>query len=119
MNNRKKRFTKIMLMLFIFRTIALNAEIKRTAIQGQIINAESKEPLAYANVMIEHTTIGTAADENGFYQITNIPTGRIHLIATMMGFKRGSKIVSVEKEQIITVNFELKSTILELGTVVI
>ncbi len=119
MNNRKKHFKKIMLILLIFPAIALNAEIKRVAIQGQVIDAESKESLAYANVMIEHTTIGTAADENGFYQLTNVPVGKIHLVATMMGYEMSSEIVFVEQGQTVTVNFELESTILELGAVVV
>ncbi len=91
----------------------------KATIEGHVIDARTKEALPWANVMIEHTTIGTAADENGHYRITNVPAGQIHLVATMMGYKRGHKALSVGRGQTITVNYELESTILELGAVVV
>jgi len=93
--------------------------MKKATIEGQVIDAGTKEALPWANVIIEHTTIGTAADENGYYRITNAPAGQIHLVATMMGYKMEHKVVSVKQGQTITVNFELETTILELGAVVV
>ncbi|MFO7890198.1 MAG: TonB-dependent receptor [bacterium] len=119
MNDIKKQCKYIIFTLFVFMALGLHAEIKSTAIEGKVIDTKTKEALAYANVMIAHTTVGTAADENGFYRITNVPVGEIHLVASMIGYERGNKIISVKHGQTITVNFELEPTILEMGTVVV
>jgi len=118
-NTIKKYFTYIIFILLIFQATSLIAEIRNVVIEGKVIDAQTKKALLYANVMIEHTTVGTAADENGFYRITNAPAGELHLAASMMGYERGHKVVSAKPGQTITVNFQLKSTILELGAVVV
>lgn len=44
-------------------------------IRGRVFDKNTKDPLSYANIMIKGTTIGTAADADGMYSITNAPDG--------------------------------------------
>ena len=88
-------------------------------IYGTVIDTETKDPLPGANVYVEHTTIGAAADENGEYIIQKVPVGRLRIVATMMGYRREHRVISVIPGQRLRVDFELESSILEMGAVVV
>ena len=42
-------------------------------LKGKIINPVNNQPVAFANVLILNTELGAISDENGNYQIGNIP----------------------------------------------
>ena len=56
----------ILLVLLNYQPIAAALTGK---VAGKIIDAESKEPLPGANIILEGTPIGTASDNNGNYFI--------------------------------------------------
>ena len=118
-----KRFYKYILQFSCVLTLCIiQAGWANTAtgiIHGIVIDAETKKPLPGVNIFVEHTTNGAATDRDGIYIITKISVGEIHLVASMMGYKRERKIIKVISGQKVRVNFELKSTILEMGAVVI
>jgi outer membrane receptor for ferrienterochelin and colicins len=117
------RFSKYILQFTCVLTLGIvQAGWANTAtgiIQGIVIDAETHKPLPGVNIFVEHTTIGAATDRDGIYLITKIPVGEVHLVASMMGYKLERKIIEVVSGQKIRVDFELKSTILEMGAIVI
>jgi len=90
-----------------------------TTIYGKIVDAKTKEPLPGANVFVEHTTIGAAADEHGEYIIHKVPVGQLHVVASMMGYKREHKVISLVPGEKLRVDFELQSSVIELGAIVV
>ncbi len=88
-------------------------------IKGKVIDKDTKEPLVGVNVFLDHTNTGAATDENGEYIISNAPVGEWHVAASMMGYQRELRSVLLSVNETITLNFELKSTILEMGAVVV
>lgn len=56
-------------------------------ITGIITDSDTKEPLIGANVIVEGSAIGAAADLNGRYIIINVPPGFYSLRVSMMGYK--------------------------------
>lgn len=56
-------------------------------IKGKIFNKLNNEAVPFANVVIQGTTIGTAADGDGNFQIANVPPGQYNVEATFVGFK--------------------------------
>ena len=56
-------------------------------IQGTIVDAESGEPLIGANIVVEGTNWGAAADLEGFYFIHNLPPGEYSVRASMIGYQ--------------------------------
>jgi len=81
-------------------------------IQGRVVDAKTFEVLPGANVMIEGTNKGAAADANGYFKIANLLPGTYKLQARMMGYK--SKTISdiqCKKGVITTVNFKLDPTL--------
>ncbi len=87
-------------------------------IRGRVIDAETKAPLAGVNIVVEGTTLGAATDEKGEYLITNVPAGIQTLTASYVGYEpQRMKDVLVILDQTVTVNFELKSTVIPVGAV--
>ena len=85
-------------------------------IVGYVTDADSGEPLPGANVIIEGTTMGAATDLEGYYIILNVPPGIYTLVASMIGYQR-MRIENVRVSINFTskVNFQLKSTVLEVS----
>ena len=63
-------FLKLALSLFFIVEFALAIDTGK--LEGRIIDKETGEPLPGANIMIVETTMGSAADVNGYYLILNI-----------------------------------------------
>jgi hypothetical protein len=63
---------------------------------GRITDSETKEPIIGANVVIEGTYLGAAADANGEYLIANVPPGVYKLVVTCVGYPK----TTVEKVHI-------------------
>ncbi len=55
-------------------------------IAGTVTDRATGDPLPGANVVVEGTTRGAAADANGKYLILNMPPGTYTLIVRMMGY---------------------------------
>ena len=55
--------------------------------QAIIKDGESKEILFGATAILQGTTIGTSADENGFIEINNIPDGKQIIIFSYIGYQ--------------------------------
>ncbi len=88
-------------------------------IEGRVVDAETRAPLVGANVVIEGTTLGAAADAKGKYVVTAVPAGEYKLVVFMMGYKSGAKKVEVHAGATAIVDFELRESVLELGTIVV
>ena len=79
-------FTTIVLLLLFFN-ISFSQEPVKPRICGNIIDAETREPIAYANVFISNSSIGCASDKNGYFELRNIPLGRYEIIASVLGYE--------------------------------
>ncbi len=56
-------------------------------ITGVVIDQETGEPMPFANVSIDGTTIGTAANAAGIYYLSNIDPGTYTLKVSFLGYK--------------------------------
>jgi outer membrane receptor protein involved in Fe transport len=82
------------------------------------VTSEAGEALAFANVMIEGTRLGAAADVNGNYTIANVPVGSHTVVANAVGYKRQAVTVQVIADQTVTADFKLAEDVLRMGEVV-
>lgn len=113
----KKIFASFRIILAILLTYTALVYAGTTGkISGKVIDADTKEPLVGVTVMIEGTTLGAATDIEGEFYIINIPPGVYKLKASYIGYT--SKIVEQVRVQVdltTKVNFELKSSSVQLG----
>lgn len=85
----------------------------RSRVEGKIVDADTKEPLLGANVILLDTYLGAATNMDGRYSIINVPVGTYQLQASMIGYNRQIVVdVLVSTDRVTTVDFELKSGIL-------
>ncbi|MBN1997673.1 TonB-dependent receptor, partial [candidate division KSB1 bacterium] len=102
----------LLLLLCVFCNFVSAATTGKIA--GKVIDKESREPMVGANVMIEGTNYGAAADPNGDFFIINIPPGRYNVIVSMIGYSRTKmQNILVSVNSTTNLNFELSMETLE------
>jgi outer membrane receptor for ferrienterochelin and colicins len=118
----KSRIKTLIFLLIIIGTATLLADDKENTgswiIKGKIIDAETKEPLAGANVIIKNTNIGVSTNNFGEFTLMGFGKESTKLQVSMVGYK------SVEKEIGQINNYdnliiELKQSLIEMGSVVV
>jgi hypothetical protein len=88
-------------------------------IAGRVVDAQTKEPLFGANVMIEGTMRGGATDQEGRYIILNINPGVYTLRVTFMGYKPMIiRNVRVNIDLTTTVDVDMEMAVVETGETV-
>lgn len=85
---RRILLTSIILCLAINPAPSLGQAAPRVEVRGYIRDAATDDPLPGANVFIDGTTLGAAADTSGFFTIENVPAINLKLVASMIGFQR-------------------------------
>lgn len=82
-------------------------------IKGKISD-ESGNPLAGANVIVNKTNLGAAADANGIYYILNVPPGSYSVSIQMIGYKSFRyEDVKVQSDLTTVLDAQLEVTVLE------
>lgn len=78
---------KRILIFFIFilsSTITFAGQTGKLA--GNVLDSESGEPVIGANIIIQGTYLGAAADFEGYYYINNIPPGTYTVVVSAIGY---------------------------------
>lgn len=86
---------------------------------GEVLDAETGEPLVDAHVFIAASMKGTTTDLRGRYRLERVPTGAHRLFVSMLGFDPDFKDLLLRESRVYTFNFSLQPTILEAGEIVI
>jgi len=83
-------------------------------IAGQVVDAETGQPLTGVNVLILGTNMGAATDEEGDYFIINVPPGLYTITASMIGYARVREVdVEVKIDRTAIINFSLATSVIE------
>jgi iron complex outermembrane recepter protein len=107
-----KRIFFINIMIFTFHVT--NAQNKIT---GKITD-ENNLPLTGATIYISDMNMGTVSDQNGNYQLINLPNGKIRIQYSFVGY--ANYIETVELHGVsIELNIRLKLTAIEADAVVV
>lgn len=107
------------ILLFGFLFISSLA-FSQGIIRGKIINPVNNQPVSFANVLVLNTELGAISDENGLYEITDVPTGLYNVRASFVGFKNKTAFeVQVTLARPVQLDFELVEDASELSEVVV
>ena len=109
------------LMLLILTGPSVIGQISQT-IRGTIIDKQAESPLIGAAVQVVGITpvLGGIADENGSFEIKNVPTGRHAIQVSFIGYKTmtiPNIVVNAGKETILNLSLEESVTKLDAVTV--
>lgn len=95
-------------------TIQVFAQL--TVVKGKVTDSETKEPVAFANVVFKGTTMGTITDYDGGFEIqTSEDVTEIE--ASYIGYKTFTQKVEKGKKQ--NIQIRLEPAALELGEVIL
>lgn len=79
---KKWLFTTLCLFLGLQMVVPQKGTIK-----GRIYNSKTNEPLEFANILIQGTSIGSTSDLDGNYIFTGIDPGFYQLVVSLIGFE--------------------------------
>jgi hypothetical protein len=109
----------ILLITLIASVIAPNITMAQNGtIKGRIFNEKNNEPLAFANIIIDGTNIGSTSDFDGNFVFTGIQPGYVKLTAISLGFeRRTTEEFLVTNARSANVNIPMKEIGIQLETV--
>jgi iron complex outermembrane receptor protein len=105
---------KYIAILFIGLSVITKAQNK---ISGIVTNLQN-EPLIGVEIYAEDLNKGTSTNEEGYYELTNLPTTKIKITAAYIGYQTETKVISIEKNET-TINFVLKEAIFKMDEIII
>ena len=100
--NRLKR------IILIFSLTLTSSLIAQITVSGTVTDASTGKALAGANVVVEGTSKGSAADANGKFTINNVSNGST-LTASMIGYE--DMTMSVSR----SINFSLEPSLIQMS----
>lgn len=105
-------------LLIVFPTIMNSSSGSDSGtITGRVVDQKTGEPLIGANVFLEGTLTGSAADGDGVFTIAGVAPGRYTIIASYLGYERATKTVTVRAEETISITFALVSKLLQVPVI--
>ncbi len=84
-------------------------------INGRISDADTKEYLPTANVMLKGTGLGASTDRAGQYRIQNVPVGQYEMIVRYIGYEEQTVNVTVTAGSTIAKDVALKTGVVQLS----
>ncbi len=89
-------------------------------IAGRVIDKDTKEPIPFANVIVEGTQLGAATNLNGEFVILNVPPGVYTVTASVVGYQKQSiRDVRVNVDFTTRLEFQLTQGSIDLPPVVV
>ncbi|REL24956.1 TonB-dependent receptor [Rhodohalobacter sp. SW132] len=107
MKNRLLSSVSIMTLVTLLITIDVFAQ-NTGRITGVITDQVTEETLAGATVQIAGTTRGVVTDQNGRYNLVNVPAGSIQLQVSYIGYQRRTIEVEVEAGEVVDLDILLR-----------
>lgn len=71
-------------------------------IKGKVFDKKSKEALPGAIVEIKGTSLGAVTDLNGNYQVFDVPSGKVSLMVSYIGYRSATEAVTVPANKSVT-----------------
>ena len=92
--------------------VCVGVRAQTAGVRGRVIDHDTKEPLPFASVYINLTTMGTYTDENGNFTLPLTP-GSYELVASFVGYQPYQSHVSIAADEFITLAITLKASTLK------
>ncbi len=72
--------------VFVFLFLLIRVAFAQTTISGQVIHERKQEPLAFVNVVVPGTKVGTLTDIDGRFKL-QVPAGQTLVLFSYLGFE--------------------------------
>ena len=88
-------------------------------IVGHVVDKKTGEHLAFINIYLHGTTIGTTTDDTGHYFLKNLPEGTFTIVMKSIGYQTIEREVTLRKGQTLEINFDAEEDAVSLDGVVV
>jgi hypothetical protein len=123
MNTTRRIFSIILLLLIAFNTTVKGERDKPVqTIRGRITDAQTTLPLPGASIELLDTEPpkGTISDNDGYFELKNVPVGRVSLRFGFVGYhSRIMRNVQLQSGKELVLNIELEERLIETNEVTI
>ncbi len=110
------RITSLFFLIFLLSLPSLGQGILR----GKITNSINNQGIPFANVILLNTDLGAISDEQGNYEIVNVPPGLYNVRASYVGYKSNTAFeIQVSLAKPVLLDFSLVEDASELSEVVV
>ncbi len=120
-SNIKSVFSAIMgfTMILGFSASMSGQPNNTSGLEGRVISIEEEQPVPFINLMIEGTSIGTATDADGFFRLHNLPSEKLTLKVSGIGYQTKALELDLEPGETLQLEIEVSYRAVDLGGVVI
>jgi CarboxypepD_reg-like domain len=105
--HKKIPFMKVKIIFLFFVSLTTFGQ-SLTTISGNITDSKTKQPIPFANVFFESTTIGTQTNIEGKFELKNVKNGNFTLVVSMVGYLSYTKDIVISDN-----NLEINVTLVE------
>jgi len=103
--------------LFLFWIFTFHLSAQNYVITGKVSDAQTGEPIPFANVFLQKSQKGSTTDFDGYFKI-EVATLEDTLVASYIGYQKRKKVIDINaQEQVL--NFQLLSEDKQLEEVVV
>ena len=102
-------------LLIVFYTLNIFAQ---SSIKGSVTDSNTGEAIRYANITIGNKK-GTASNDKGFFTFINLQAGEYSLNITYLGYETLTQKITLQKNEALELDFQLKSSNFTADDVVI
>lgn len=110
----KRKIYLLTAFIIAFTSLSLTAQ---NTLKGFVYEANTGEPVMFANVVLKGTTYGSSTDENGYFNITKLPDGNYSILVTSLGYDTITDHVKLSGGANVLRKYNLTETSLKLETV--
>ncbi len=86
-------------------------------VSGTVLSAADRQPVPFASVFINNSTVGTTTDENGRFSLNRLSPGKHELVVSLLGYEKFFTVIHVPTDKPLTIVLQEKSTQLDQVTV--
>jgi hypothetical protein len=104
-------------LLSFFILISVQTFAQNGTIRGIVYDKGNGEPIIYTNVILKGTTMGAQTNEDGIYNIPNVPTGSYLLFCTQLGYDTMEIPLTIKPNEILNEKIFLTKSAIELENV--
>ncbi len=84
-----------------------------------VVQTEGGVPLAYVNVIVANTSLGTVSSTTGRFSMVGVPSGEHTVVASLVGFRNARREVIVEANAVSRIAIVLQPETTALPTIVV
>ncbi|MBT8305001.1 MAG: carboxypeptidase-like regulatory domain-containing protein, partial [Bacteroidia bacterium] len=104
-------------IIYILLFFSIIAYSQNRSIKGTITSASNNQSIEFASIYLPELERGTMTEEDGTFQIENLPTGVFKLVVSYIGYETIS--ISINTEENINLEIAMNPSIIEMEAVIV